>query len=159
MAGSEGWRALSLAAVGIAGALLGTAVQHVLSIDRERSRAFEEQQRAAYVSFLDALDKSRVAQAEAAAGDTVTARALQTQFELEGGAAFRRIAIYGHKRVVEAIAEWSRQSTTLPPCAPHWRADLEVWQLMRESSLPKGQEVSARDLGELAMFCKPPNSQ
>jgi len=159
MAEGPGWYvSLGLSVVGIAGALLGGALQHYMTLDRERVRAIEERQREAFVGFLNALDKSRVARQLEAEGDKAKARDLKTAFELEGGAAFRRIAIYGDKGVVKAMAEWSRKSTTLPPCPAHWRADLEVWELMRESSLGSRQGVSPRDLGELALFCKPPDT-
>jgi len=135
--------------------LLGTTVQHFLTMDRERREAFREQQIEAYGDFLNALDKSRVARDQKEKGNENKARELEIAFELEGGAAFRRVAIYGDRQVVTAMAEWSRQSSSLPPCPAHWEADLKVWQFMREASLGTGQSVSDRDLGELALFCSP----
>ena len=160
MADKQDWgRSLSLAGVGIVGALLGSTAQHFLTLNRDRSRAFEEGQREAYVAFLNALDKSRLARQEKAAGRDADARKLEIEFELHGGAALRRIAIYGDKRVLEALAEWSRQSTNLEPCANWWKADLAIWERMREISLGAGQSVSAGDLAELALFCRPPAGQ
>ena len=160
MAEKQGWYlSLSLSVVGIVGTLLGGALQHYLTLDRERSKAIEERQTEAFVGFLNALDKSRVAKRLEVEGNKEKAQELETAFELEGGAAFRRIAIYGDKGVVEAAAEWSRQSATLPTCPAHWKADLEVWVSMRKSTLGPGQSVNPRDLGELALFCKPPGTQ
>src|SRR5262245_20461072 len=160
MAGGQGWYvSLGLSLVGIVGALGGSALQHYLTLDRERGKVIEERQREAFVGFLNALDKSRVARMLEAKGEKKKALELETEFEVQGGAAFRRIAIYGDKDVVKAIAEWSRQSTRLGPCAGHWKSDLEVWLLMRKGSLGAGQDVSPRDLGELALFCRPPDTQ
>jgi hypothetical protein len=156
MAQNQVWVSVGIAAVGIMGTLLGTAAQHFYSIDRERRQALQKRQSDAYVDFLNVLDKPRVAAQLRADGKIMEAEKLEIAFEVEGGAAFRRIAIYGDKQVVEAMAEWSRQSTTLDPCPPHWKADLGVWQRMRETSLGGGQIVNARDLGELALFCRPP---
>jgi hypothetical protein len=185
MAERQGWRtSLSLTAVGIVGALLGSAVQQTLTFYRERSTTFQQQQREAYVAFLNAQDKSRMAdqlkqealdeKARAsqlkrkdretmeatAVRDEVKARELRNEFELEAGAALRRIAIYGDKRVVEAIAEYSRQvGRGQQPCGDHWEADFAMYKQMREVSLGRAQTVSARDLAALSIGCKPVAAQ
>ncbi len=52
------------------------------------------------MGFLKALDKSRIARRLRAEGNGKTAQEFEIAFEAEGGAAFRRIAIYGDKQVV-----------------------------------------------------------
>jgi hypothetical protein len=151
-----GHSSLILSAVGIVGALLGGAMQHYLTLDR----TIEERQREAFTGFLNALDKSRVARQLEDAGNKEQASNLNVQFELEGGAALRRMAVYGDKDVVAAVAEWSRSGQTrLAECPAHWKSDLNVWESMRRHSLGRWQSVSPRDLGELALFCRPPNGQ
>ena len=169
MAEKPAWVSLSVAIIAIAGTLLGATVQHLLSIDRERLERFEATQAEAYLGYMNSLDKSRMARSyrEAIANSDATtkpaldaeARKLELEFELEGGAALRRIAIYGDAAVVEAMAAWSRQAFPLPPCGEHWEADLAIWQHMRDSVSGQEQRVNGQDLGELALYCRPPSSQ
>jgi len=170
---------LSLAAVGIFGTLLGAVIPQYMTSQRASQAAFLDQQREAYVGFLNALDYDRMARQKrcaaaekrskasalkmrdreeaekSAAQDAMKADELETKFEVEGGAALRRIAIYGDERVVSAIAEWSRQTTNLPVCGPHWKADLAVSRAMRDAALGRGRGLSGADLGELSLFCRP----
>ncbi len=170
---------LSLTAMGILGTLIGALTPQVVTSLRETRASFLAQQREAYVGFLSSLDDARMAgqlrdrageeRARApkltgkqrtdlekkAADDEATANKLELDFERNGGAALRRIGIYGDKSVVQKIAAWSRESTTLPVCGQHWKADLAMWAAMREAALGAGQSVSERDLGELTLSCKP----
>ena len=74
MAGGQGWYvSLGLSLVGIVGALGGSALQHWLTLDRERSKVIEERQTEAFVGFLNALDKSRVARMLQARGEKTKA--------------------------------------------------------------------------------------
>ena len=145
---------LLLAAVGIAGTLLGGTLQHYFALGRDRAKAIEEQRSQAFVDFLNALDKARMATTLRSSGDKVKAQELQTEFEVKGGGALRRIGIFAEKEVVEAVATWSR-TVSLPECGPQWMKDLKVWETMRQSLLGSAQRVSERDLGELTLFCRP----
>ena len=159
MAEKQGWSvSLSLAVVGILGALLGSSVQHLLSLHRQRTQVFEERRRDAYIAFLNALDKSRVARQERTAGHEEKAQQLETEFELEGGAALRRIAIYGDREVVEAIARYARQIRDPDDsCSTTWQADLAIYERMRNISMGESQRVNPRDFAEVALFCTPPS--
>ena len=179
MENKQSWRgSLILAAVGISGTLLGAIVPHFLTTWRESTAAFQSQQREAYVGYLNALDKERMAKlrfeeaaakrAEASAlkaqdkqkaetradEDEALANQLSLQFELEAGAALRRVAIYGDERVVAAIAAYSRAASTVANCGPYWKADIAMWQAMREATLGRGRAVNVRDLAEVALRCK-----
>jgi hypothetical protein len=170
---------LSLAAMGIAGTLVGALAPQALTSLRETRTAFLAQQREAYVGYLNSLDDARMAVQmkdrakeessraatlpsnerrvleKKAAEDEATANKLNLDFERNGGAALRRIGIYGEKSIVEKIAEWSRRSTTLGVCGQYWKKDLAIWAAMREVALGAGQTVSERDLGELTLYCRP----
>jgi hypothetical protein len=143
---------IGLAAVGIAGALLGSAVQHVLTLDRERSMATEERQSEAYVALLNAFDMFRMSESEKAGGREREADELLRRYELEAGAAVRRIAIFGDKAVVEALAEWYRQDG-LRPCEAILTPELATWERMRTASLGADQDVSPSDLAAVAGRC------
>jgi hypothetical protein len=125
---------LALAALGIIGTLLAGSMQHLWVTREKQDQAFEERRRTAYVEFLRALDKPRVADMQNAEADSLLAdaekekkhtrrakdlrnkaqalreeaRNLKKEFEQTGGAAVRLIAIYGDKAVVEAYANYSR---------------------------------------------------
>lgn len=161
MADRQDWGGLrlGLAAVGIVGALLGYGVQHFLSFERERSKAFEDRQSAAYVAFLSAFDKDRMASEEAKAGNEKTAAKLKIEYRVEAEAAGRRIAIYGDKEVVKAMADWYRayRSGNPPPCGKQFSAELRMWERMRDALLVRDQKVSRADLAAItaADFCEP----
>jgi len=141
---------LSLAGVGIVGALIGSTVQYYFSLQQERSKAFEEHQTDAYVSLLDALDKERMSRQT---DDKAAAAKLNQQYELEAGAAVHRIAVFGDKQVVEALAEWYRRSSSLVPCEKSIEPEVTTLKLMRDTSVGRGQEVSAEDLGAILGRC------
>jgi hypothetical protein len=158
MAEKQNWRGpLVLALVGIIGAWLGSAVQNFLTLKRERSNALEERQSAAFVDFLSAFEKSRMARQWQEAGDGDKAIALENEYQLEAGAAQRRIAVFGDQKVVEAMAGWFRSYTQrpLPRCDEKLSAEFTLWRRMREAVLSSDDSVSLNDLAEITTHCKP----
>lgn len=149
MANNHDWRlSFGISAVGVVGALLGTALQYGLTVRRERTNAFEQKQNDAYLAFLNAFDKSRMAKREA---DSAKAAQFAREYELEAGIAARRIALFGNKQVVEAMAEWYRhQGTQLPPCNEDDKIELAIWLSMR-GGLAK---VDSADLAAVAGRCR-----
>jgi len=153
MAYKSGWRvSLGLAGMGILGALLGSTVQHFYSLTQERSKAFEARQAEAYGAFLSAFDKSRMSQVARDEGRKEEAEQLKEEYELEVGAAVRRITVFGDKQVVEAIANWYRRDT-LGPCTEVMNPEFAAWKAMREASLGRRQEVASTDLAAVAGRC------
>ena len=154
MAENQSWRlSVAVSAVGVIGTLLGFFLQYYLNIDSERRSAIEQrkialeqQQSEAYISFLKAFDKDRTAKRE-------IAEALEREYELEGAAAIRRIALYGDERVVAAMAEWYRHDPRFPPCSKEQAPELMVWTRMRES-LRLVPTVSETDVAAIAAFCR-----
>jgi len=137
MADKPGWRvSLSLAGIGILGALLGSAVQHFYALVREWSKTFEARHADAYVALMDAFDTSRMSRQAEIEGRRSEADELMKQYELGAGAAVRRIAIFGEKRVVEALAKWYR-TNDLPPCVESLKPEIATWQTMRDALLEK----------------------
>ena len=156
MVDSKGWPlALSLAIVGIVGAWLGSAVQHYLSLERERRTAFEERQSDAYVAFLTAFDKYRVAADEELAGNSGEAAALRRAYELEVGAAGRRIAVFGDGRVVQAMARWHRAygGGGQFPCDERLSSEVALWEGMRGAVLGRRQSVTTGDIALITTRC------
>lgn len=156
----QAWRApFILAAMGIAGTLLGAALPHFLALERERTAASRSQKTEAYVGFLTALAKGRVAEpsSQPAGQDGEIANQLKRQYDIEGLAALHRIAIYGDQRVVTTIAAFMRETEALPACGPKWKADFAMWQAMREAAAGRGADVrvDSTDLGVLMLRCKP----
>ncbi len=149
MANNRDWRlSLGLSAVGVVGALLGTGLQYGLTVHRERTNAFEQKQNDAYLAFLDAFDKSRMAKRER---DPAKAAQFEREFELEGATAVRKIAVFGNKQVVEAVAEWYRQQgTKFPPCSEEQRTELAIWRAMRGGL----EKVNSADLAAVAGSCR-----
>jgi len=134
--------------VGIVGALIGSTVQHFYSL----AQSLDARQAEAYIAFMNAFDKSRTAESEKKAGRKKAAEDLEQQYKLEAGAAVRRIAVFGHKQVVEAIAKWYRRDAILP-CEDDMSIEIATWKAMRESSLGKRQEVNSSDFAAAAGRC------
>lgn len=153
MADKQGWRAsLSLTVVGIFGALLGGFVQHLLTLDRERSKVYAERQAEAYVAFLNAFDKHRMSERRAKQGDKKEAARLMDEYEYEARSAVRRIAVFGDKEVVRSLVGWY-QLSELPPCDAASNAERAIWEKMRASSLSGTQKVNPSDLDAVVGPC------
>lgn len=149
---------LVVAGVGIAGAMLGYGLQHLLSYERERSKVFEDRQSAAYVIFLDVFNKYFLALEQEKAGNEEVAAKLKMEYLVDGQAAGRQIAIYGEKEVVKAVADWYRihRSETLPLCDEKFESELQMWEKMRDALLPQDQKVTRSDLAIITAgdFCE-----
>ncbi len=155
MADRHNWRVgISLAVVGIVGAWLGSAVQHFLSLEREQRNAFENRQNAAYVAFLSAFEKYRVGRQER---DSARAEELLREYELEAGTAGRRIAVFGDRQVVQAMANWYRayEPGEVPECDQRSNTELALWVGMRGALLGGDQAVSTDDLAAITTACRP----
>jgi hypothetical protein len=139
----------------LGGTFLGGFLQNHFAIERERAKTVETRQGEAFTSLLNAMDKGRVAAEREREGKKEEAARLEEAFQLEAGAAFRRIGIYGDKEVAEAIAAWSRQGRKLGQCPTWWRADLKVWETMRDRTRGANQRVERDDLIQLTLFCDP----
>jgi hypothetical protein len=160
MADNQSWRiSLGLSAVGVVGALLGSVLGYSLDLHRERRSAFEQRQNEAYIAFLNAFDEFRVAEAEKAAGHEKEAADLDRKYELEAGAAVRKIAIYGDKRVVKALAGWYRMDPRLYPCDKQSTNELATWEAMRESLWGGERNVSPSDFTAVAGHCRSGENQ
>ena len=159
---------LTVAGVGILGALLGGAAQHFFTVVEEHSKAFEARQAEAYVALGEAFDKPRMSRQQGEETNSSVDPALKTwhaqkaaelnlQYELEGGAAVRRITVYGDKRVLQALAEVYRAQGGNKPCneaeKPELSKEVSLWQSMRDVSVGKGQDVSADDIAVVALRC------
>jgi hypothetical protein len=152
MAEEQSWTPkLIVAAIGILGALAGYLVQNFLSRERERSSAFEERQNHAYDALVDAFDKYRLSQEAEQAGDLERAGKLKTEYESELRLAARRVAVYGDKDVVRAMAEWHRAywPEAPPPCDKLLGSELDMWVNMRAALLVGDQQADPRDLATI----------
>ena len=154
MADSSNWRlSLAVSAIGVLGVLAGGTVQHLFSIDRERSKLFEEREREAYASLLTALEKERLSRAEAEAGREASALRLKMDYDIEAAAAVRRIAVYGDQRVVMSLATWYEQSPPrLPVCDRNALALVNAAKAMRDASRPD-ESISVAALAPLVQSC------
>ncbi len=146
-------------AVTIIVAACTAAFTYYFTARSEREKTLTDQKKEAYVGFVSAIDKDRVSRRELSCKlETDKLCQLQVEFEVQGGASLRRIAIYGDPGVVHAIAEYSRALGRLTaPCADTWKLDLAMFVEMRKSVLGE-QGVSDYDLAELALPCIAPIS-
>jgi hypothetical protein len=149
---------LALAA-GVILAACTAAITYYFTAKSERDKTLTDQKKEAYVGFVSAVDKDRVSRQKLSCDPEKDKLCqLQVEFEVQGGASLRRIAIYGDPGVVHAIAEYSRALGRLTaPCADTWKLDLGMFVEMRKSVLGE-QGVSDYDLAELALPCKAPIS-
>lgn len=147
MANSKGWLiSLALAVVGILGALLGNEFSHRLTVSRD----IVQRQSDAFVAFLNAYEKRRLVESEK---DSKVAEQLNREYQLEAGAAARRIAVYGHVEVVKAMAEFYR-SAKLQPCKEVTsKTELAIWESMRRVML--GNNFDRNDFLTAAGRCNP----
>jgi len=150
MAEKQGWRvSVALAGIGILGALLGNAYSNRLAVRRE----IVQRQSEAYVAFLGAFEKYRMSMVESNNGNPSEADRLMRDFEIEGGAAARRIAVFGDVEVVKALANRYRDFS-LPACEERIpKTELAVWESMRSSLF--GSDVSSNDFAAAAGRCNP----
>jgi hypothetical protein len=153
MADQSNWRlSLAIPAIGVLGVLVGGTLQHLFSIDRERSKVFEEREREAYASLLTALEKERLSRVEEEAGRKDSAQKLRMEYDIEAAAAVRRIAVYGNESVVTRLTTWYELSPKLPTCDPHALALVAVAKAMRDTSRPD-QSVPMAALSPLVQSC------
>ena len=131
------------------GAILGALGQYLLTLDQQRLELLREARRDAYISFLDAqalldLQKDPVKYAT----DTAGAR--------------KRIAIYGDKSVVEALARYWRQNFERPVCCgalSKLKDDVAIYQSMRRDIMPWLEDINEADMMLLHFLCRMPESE
>ena len=145
-------------AASIAAAAATASFTYFSTARSDREKALTEQRKEAYVGYVSALDKDRVSRMDFKCDlekDKLCQQRLE--FEVQGGAALRRIGIYGDPAVVHATAEYSRAigSLTTPCDSKHWKLDLNMYLEMRRSVLGE-QGAIERDLAELLLPCKTP---
>lgn len=147
MADSKGWHiSLALAVVGILGALLGNVYSHRLTVSRD----VVQRQSDAFVAFLNAYEKRRLVEIEK---DSNVAEQLNREYQLEAGAAARRIAVYGNVKVVKAMAEFYRREELKPCEAVVSKTELAIWESMRRVML--GSDFDRNDFLTVAGRCNP----
>jgi hypothetical protein len=152
----------------IGGAWVGGNVANKSSIEQERIKSLRERRDQAFTDFANSLDKARRAAelriaAQSASAEfsmklTDKAVELDSDFEVLGSGAMKRIAIFGEAEVVRSIANWSRsEKPNLQDCTGEvWKTDLNSWKSMRRSALGSSDDVDQKDLGELALpSCRP----
>jgi len=147
-------------AVSVALAALTAAITYFFTAKVEREKVLTDQRKEAYVGFVSAFDKDRVSRKGLGCDlEKDKLCPLQLEFQVQGGAAMRRIAIYGDLEVVRAIAKYSRALGRLTePCPQTWNLDLGMFIEMRKSVLGEHlvSESDLADLAELALPCKAP---
>ncbi len=150
MAEQQNWRlSFGLAALGIIGTLVAPVIAHFLNVSQERGREFKQRQRDAYLACATALPKLKQAQ-EAAKGSEEASKL--SEYEASAEAAFRKVALYGDREVVDAVADWYR-SYDLPLCNEHQKSEIATWEAMRKSSLG-ADSIDAESLAALVTHCK-----
>jgi hypothetical protein len=169
---SSARQSLYLAVVGpimaLIGTIIGALMAHTFTTDQERAKALTERKGEAYVALLTAEVAGRLSREESngtALGrkqvDQTVGEALEQKFQIEGDSAIRRIAIFGDREVVHAIAEWKRAGDHKGLCQSDWEKDLDMWVEMRKNVLGSdaNQRVTDSDLWQLALPCNPTAEQ
>lgn len=147
---SKGWLiSLALAVVGILGALLGNMISHRLTVGRD----VVQRQSDAFVAFLNAYEKRRLV--DEGGMDKNVAEQLNREYQVEAGAAARRIAVYGQVEVVKAMAEFyrTRRDKLLPCDGVDLKAELAIWESMRRVLI--GDDFDRNDFLTVAGRCNP----
>lgn len=140
-------------AFAVIGAMLGAFGQYVVTMEGKRLDVLQEARRDAYVEFLNVtvaeqLDLER--NPGLFADGTASAR--------------RKVAVYGDKAVIEALARYWRedfkQHIPYPCCGEvsRIRDDVAVYQRMRMDVMP-WQNVTDADMMLLLHMCKIPASE
>ena len=164
-----GFRQAGFAAVAaLIGAVLGSAVQQYLNINLERMRRFDTWRRDAYVRYLEALEKNRLAESKifASAAPNLTdasreelrghAARLKDEWEYEQGTATLVLAIFGESEVVHELAEHWRRTENGRRCeGDGWKTNLNFYKKLREKAMVGEPNLSDSDLAELTIRCTP----
>jgi hypothetical protein len=128
------------------GTVVGAGLGYVSGDSLKRLELLRGTQRDAYVEFLQAqanLDLGKDPQQYAA--KTTEAR--------------KRIAVYGSKHVVQALAKYWRGHFDQPVCAGSRQKindDVAIYLNMRDDLVPFWQQVSAADMMLLMYLCRIP---
>jgi hypothetical protein len=140
---------------------LTASLSYWTSSSADREKALVEQRKEAYVGYISALDKDRVAHMDFKCDlEKDKLCQLRIDFELQAGASLRRIGLYGDPSVVHATAEYIRKvgRPGAGSCDPStWKLDLGMYLEMRRSVLGR-QDASELDLADLLLPCKIPSS-
>jgi ATP-dependent Clp protease ATP-binding subunit ClpA len=172
---------LVVAAIGVAGVIVGALLGHFLSLKEKRVSLLDDARRQAYVAFFDSReepaelssaeddkkntedeavkaekdgDKNKAKELRVRVGELEKKRALlQAQWYVKNKVAINNVAIYGDSRVVRSLAEFFRQRHPRGPCYEQWVQDVQIYQDMRRSLMPEEESVSDKDLAELVLEC------
>jgi|APLak6261659701_1056019.scaffolds.fasta_scaffold54025_1 hypothetical protein len=138
------------------GVILGAVVSYLLTIDQQRINNLREIRKTAYIDFLNAQVLWDIgSDRDAYEKQTATAR--------------KKIAIYGNKEVVKALAQYWRnnfqQTVICDSTQQKTRDDVAIYQSMRmdimRSDIPihipilmQDENISNEDMMMLIFFCR-----
>jgi len=134
----------------IIGIIVGAGFQYVANLSLEKSKYLEESKKNAYIDFLNAQQKYYEADS---LDDKKEAARIRYEYNIEMAAAKKRIAIYGGKKVAEAVANFYL-SFNLEKCPQSDDRDINIYKSMRAELLPKSEQISNTDLSALLFNCK-----
>lgn len=141
------WQPFIFTVIGI---ILGAGFQYVANLSLEKAKHLEESKTEAYIDFLNAQEKFYEA---SKIEDKEKAQAILSEYNIEMEAAKKRIAIYGGKKVAEALAKYYLVYD-LEKCPETIKIDVEIYKNMRAELLPKSEQISGSDLSILLFNCK-----
>jgi hypothetical protein len=130
------------------GAVLGAVGHYLLTLDQQRLELLRQARRDAYVQFLDAEVILTVGQDP-------------DKYRQETASARKRIAIYGNKEVIEALASYWRKYFDRPDCdatPDKLRDDVRIYQSMRSDIMPWLESISDSDMYMLMFLCRIPDA-
>jgi len=156
---------------GVLTVIIGALLGYWLSVKEKRAALLDDAQREAYLQVLDQIEEpvelelleadKKTTESEAVesekGGDAKKSKQLRARWVRSWKVAVNKLAIYGDSAVVKALAEYDRRENRHPDlCSKNWKLDVELYQKMRRSLMPKNQGVSDEDMADLVMLCTPP---
>jgi len=141
------------------GVILGAGLNYYLTLDSERQKALRDTRRKAYVDFLHSHVIWDSAQSATSEKDK---QEITKEYYKKTAEARKRIAVYGNKAVVEALANYWRIYFQRRDCSgSHDRVkdDVAIYHSMREDIMPGSEQVSDADMMMLVFLCKTPEKQ
>lgn len=141
------------------GILLGAGLNFYFTIAAEREKDLREIRRKAYVDFLHAQVKWDSAQYATSEEES---RQFSEDYREKTAEARKRIAVYGDKAVVEALAKYWRNHFDRKICPGTYEKigdDVSIYQRMREDVMPGDELVNDEDMMMLLFLCQIPEKQ
>jgi len=87
---------------------------------------------------------------------------LTEEYRKKTAEARKRIAVYGNKAVVEALAKYWRDYFKRPDCSgsdDRIKDDVSIYHRMREDIMPSSEQVSDEDMMLLLFMCQIPEKK